>query len=194
MLTRINSSGVYPVTTERAKERLKFEDSDSDNDLTQLIKAATSAVEKATGLALITSTWEYRTDCWEIHIPLHPVRVVTEVRYLDSEHNEQVIDAANWYWERTSQGAKIHFITGYSVPSLSDRDGAIRVTFDAGYDIEGSSGTGDDPELTQPETVELCILFLVGHWSEFREAGSTDQNYDVPYAFNFLAKQLKVYS
>lgn len=192
MLTRLTAPTTYPVTTERAKERLKFDDSDNDSDLTALIAAATAALEMDTGLMLSRQTWEYRTDCWQISIPGAPFRDVLSVHYLDADHVEQDIDAANYYWERTSQGADLHFISGYSVPTLSNRDGAIRIVFEVGYD-DGASGTGDDPHLVLPDTVELCILFLVGHWTEFRELGSTDDVFKVPNTFEFLSRQLKVY-
>ena len=180
------------VSNDRAKERLRVVDSDSDAEFTSLIKAATAAVEKETGRILQPSKWKYFTDCWEIEIPAYPVRTILSVNYLDEDHIEQTIAPENYYWHSTSSGAVIHFITDYNFPTLSDRDRSINVVFEAGYDDVGS-GSGDDPNLIIPPTVELCILFLVGHWYESREAGNENQNYEVPKTFEFLASQLRIY-
>lgn len=193
MLKLITAATSLAVSVERAKERLRIGGTDSDLDLTALILAATKAVEHSTGRTIQPSQWEYTTDCWEIEIPAVPVRVVTEIAYLDADHVEQVIDPANYYWNDTSSGATVNFITGYSFPVLSDRDGAIIIRFDSGYDDTGS-GSGGDPDLFLPKDIELAILFLVGHWYNVREPVNIGNiTSALPLTFEFLASPLRIY-
>lgn len=200
MLIKLSpSQPASAVTVERAKERLHIDTTDFDADLDALLKAATGAVEKHTGRTLTRSTWEYRIDCWPwpwrepIRIPAAPIRAVTGVAYLDEDAAEQDIDAANWFWERTPEGADLWFVDDYDLPSLSDRAGAVRVTFDAGYDNPGESGSGDDPELVLDPGLELAVLFLVGSWFEKREHIGAPESYQVPQTFEYLAAQLRIF-
>lgn len=188
----ITAATSYPVSVSRAKDRLRIDVTANDADLLAIIKAATLAVEHETGRMLAPSAWEYRTDCWDISIPLAPVRTITSITYLDTDHAEQTINPVNYYWHETESGAEVHFIDTYSFPTLSNRDEAITVSFESGYDDTGS-GTGGDPTLVLPPTLELAVLFLVGHWYERREMTGKEEPFRIPNTFEFLASQLRVY-
>jgi len=64
MLKRITLSDNPPVTVERAKKRLRIDTDDFDEDLSDLILAATAAVEEQAHITVRRSSWEYRLDWW----------------------------------------------------------------------------------------------------------------------------------
>jgi len=201
MLIRIIPASTLPVSIEVAKDRCHVDDDDSDLDIELLIKAATGAIEKHCGIVLQPSTWEQRYDCWPwatcwntgaaLRLGLAPVRTVDSIKYLDDDGAEQTVDADDWYWNRTPDGADIGFASGWSAPALYQRPGAVRVRFTAGYNDEHA--VQSDSELTIPPEVQMTVLFLVGAWIENREAVIAEQKYEVPATFKFLADQLKVY-
>jgi uncharacterized phiE125 gp8 family phage protein len=196
MLERIVAPEGAVVTVDRAKQRLRIDGTDSDDDLEALIEAATGAVEHETGLTLRPTTFELRADNWlcsPVNLPAAPFRDVVEVAYLDTSDAEQEVDAANYYVDRTSEGAHLHFVAGFSSPSLSDRKGAVRYRFSVGFDDPGESGSGDDPTLVLPATAVMAVLFLVGHWYENRESVLLEQRYEVPDTFRLLSRQLRVF-
>ena len=212
MLKKIAAATSLPVTVDRAKERLRIETDEFDADIEALIGAATAALEAQANIVLQQSSWEFilngwpflgapidrldwsRSGCAELFVPASPVRDITALKYLSPEGIEQTVDASNWSWERTGDGALLWVTEGYSLPALWRGYGVVRVAFDAGYDDPaGGSGTGDDPELVLPAQAEMAVLFLVGHWYRTREAVSTDQSYTVPQTFEYLAAQLRVY-
>lgn len=199
MLRKIAVSTISPtIPIERVKQRLIIDHDDWDQDIEALIRAASDVVERETGRVLQPSTWELRTDCWPgycypLRLDIAPIRDVLSVKYLDDDGLEQTVLSSNWYWDRTSAGADLRFITGYSFPLLYNRPGSVRVRVFAGYDDQEASGSGDDPELTLPPIIEMAVLFLVGAWMENRESVIDGQRFEVPQTFKFLADQLKIY-
>lgn len=195
MLVKLTAPAGDAVSVARAKDRLRIDGSSSDDDLERLIEAATMAVEKQTGLTLRATDFELGLDCWgwPICLPAAPVREVTEVAYLDADLAEQIVDPADYYWERRPWGAALWFVRGFSKPELGDRPQPLKVRFSAGFDDSGASGSGDDPELAFPATAEMAILFLVGHWFQQRESVAAGEQFIVPQAFEYLAGQLRVY-
>jgi len=201
MLRKIAGATSLAVSLARAKERLRIDtsDSDSDGDIERLLYAAQDTVEGQTGLILQPSTWEYRQNAWTcfgpwhgICVPASPIREITSVTYLDENNAEQTVDASNYTWERTPEGAEITFIRDFTFPTLGFGPNVVRVQFTAGFD-DTQSGSGDDPELVLPPRAEMAILFLVGAWSENRESVSAVQTYEVPDTFKLLAQQLRVF-
>lgn len=195
MLVKLTAPTGEAVSVARAKERLRIDGTADDADLARLIEAATGAVESQTGLTLRPTGFELGLDCWPsiISIPAAPVREVTEVVYLDAELAEHTIDAGDYFWERTPEGALLDFVEAFSRPALGDRPRALKVRFSVGFDAPDASGSGDEAALAFPATAEMAILFLVGHWHQMRESVSAANPFVVPQAFEFLAGQLRVY-
>lgn len=199
MLVKLTAPIGEAVSVERAKERLRIDGTADDADLARVIEAATAAVEKQTGLTLRATDFELGLDSWHdwprgcIQLPAAPVRAVTEVVYLDADLVEQTVDAADYFWERTPEGAIVDFVEGFSRPPLGDRPHAVKVRFSAGFDAPDASGSGDDPELAFPATAEMAVLFLVGHWHQMRESVAPGEQFPVPQAFEYLAGQLRIY-
>lgn len=194
MLKVLEAADSWPVTVDRVKQRLKIRTSGDDQDLDELIKAATKSVEMSVGLYLQPTYIEETFDCWERCQQLHaaPVREIAQLSYLDIDDNEVIVADTNYYWYRNHEGALIHFVRDYSFPGLSLKANPIIVKFRVGFDDDGS-GSGDDPELELPPTAVLLVLFLVAHWHENREVVAAVDMIKVPKSFEFLVSQLKVF-
>lgn len=214
MLKLVEAGEGLAVEVSRAKQRLRIDTSDFDEDLAVLSAAAQGTVEKETGLTLRRSSWEYRVDGWPcgvglarfdgaaltgwpvLSIPAAPIRDVTAIKYLDSDDVEQTVNSANYSWARTREGADITFAKTFTLPLLSTLPQAVRISFDAGFDDPDESGAGDDPELTLPPRAEMAILFLVAHWHSNISPVIADTRaapYKVPNTFEYLAQQLRIY-
>jgi len=201
MLKLITAATTLPVSVARAKERLRIDEPDDDDDIEALIRAAMGVFEGRTNLVLQPSDWEVRLDRWPtcvdrcIFIPLAPARDVTGVSYIDEDGTEQSVAQSgdSWLWERTTEGALVWFSDAYTLPIAATQPQAVRVQVSAGYDDPATSGSGDDPELVLPPQAELALLFLVGTWFESRESVAKAQAFEVPQTFDLLIEKLKVF-
>lgn len=216
MLKRLSLATTPAVSLLRAKQRLRVDDDDNNDDIEALIAAATEVFERSTGRVLQPSDWEYRFDGWGhafgvvrpsdwdhkfggwhrfIAIPLAPVRDVTGVSYLDLDGVENIIapSSESWRWERTSEGAVVIFARNYQFPAISFDPQSVRVQFSAGYDDPALSGSGDDADLVLPKAAETAILFLVSTWNENRESvTSAKVPLAVPQTFDLLVDGLRI--
>ena len=114
------------------------------------------------------------------------------MKYLDTDGTLQTVDAGDYTWDRTREGADVTFSTGWSMPSLYlNSQNLVRVRFTAGFDAPG--GTASDSELTVPPEAELAVLFLMGHWLENREPVTEGRFEKLPLGFDMVADQLKIY-
>jgi hypothetical protein len=224
MLIKLSQQATTAVSVDRVKQRLRIATTDDDADLAALILGASAAFEQATGLIIQPCSWEYRLDHWaemrdryfqrashpfhytldrgpvfpfpRLHLPLAPIRDVTGITYLDADDAEQTIAPASYSWQRTPTGADIVFAKDFVFPQLSCQPQAVRVAFDAGFDDPLSSGSGEDPMLKLPPQALIAILYLVGHWYEFRESVVVDSRrapFEIPQTFEYLVAQLKIF-
>lgn len=202
MLLTLVAATSLPVTLEEAKAHLRVDHSSEDAVVERALRAAVAYVEQHTSLVLAPTTLQLRLNEWswdclsrnEIHLPRAPVRDVTAVTYLDENDDEQTVDVADYSWERTPEGATILFDDGWSAPNLhARRKGAVRITFDAGFDDPAGSGSGDDPALEMPPTLPIAVLMLTGWWYERREAAGPDQTHPTIMAVEAILAQVRVY-
>lgn len=198
MLSRISPLGTppatLPVSIERAKEHLRLNTDDFNNELNAILLAASATVEDHTGRALIPSLWEWTQDYWPkcndpIELPLVPVREVLEIAYRNELGYSQYVNAGDWKWRRTNSGAELWFTSNYSFPTLNDNKGTnlVTVRFRAGYGDSNELALALDPRL------EMAVLFLVGTWFENRENVQSDEQFEVPETFKYLVNQLRIF-
>lgn len=176
MLVRLSTPEGYAVELDDVKDALRVSGTYDDAKLQRLIRQETTRYEDFTGRIMLPTDLEWRSDNWcePICIPAYPIRSVTEVVYLDEDHAEQTLDAADWYQVETATGAEIRFTDAFSSPQLSDRPYPVRVRFEAGYDEPGVSGSGDDPETAPVEQDQGVITAMVGWLFDSDEAMSDD--------------------
>lgn len=137
-------------------------ESDDDDVLTRLIRQETMRYEDFVGRIMLPTEMEWRTDSWRepVTIPAFPIRDVTGIVYFDSDHVEQTLDPSEWYYVETDVGAEIRFTDTFSSPSLSSRAYPVRVRFEAGYDVPGTSGSGIEADPQDQGVITAMVGWL----------------------------------
>jgi uncharacterized phiE125 gp8 family phage protein len=165
---------VEPLTLAQAKKHLRI-DADitgEDDYITGLIQTAREIGEALTWRAFLAQTITTKLDAWPsdsiIELSRPPLISVTSVKYLDSDGEEQTLDASSDYQvDAHSEPARL--LPGYDVawPLTRDVPGAIEIIYQAGY----GSDADDVPRL-----IRQAMLLIIGSWYETREepvAGAT---------------------
>lgn len=198
MIIVLDRSIDLPVPIEDIREHCRAPaNGDDDNLLRRYAGAAISFIETQTSRVMVPTTFEERFSCWSVPIRLGrtPVRDVISVSYLDHEGTLQTVSGTDYRWDRTPEGAAVNFIQGYSFPSLaSDREGVVRIEYEAGTDVEGTSGSGLDPDLVSNNEATQAMLFLLSHWYETREPVNMGNIVTgIPFTAESLLSHLRVF-
>lgn len=191
VLVRVAQSDVLnaPLTLAEAKTHLRVIDSDDNDYIAGLIRAAADKIERDTGYVLRQRAVTVAFDGWQTNganrLPLWrgPVVSVTGVAYDDAGGTEQPL-AANQYRLREYAGASwIVPANAVTWPAVEDGVGTVRVTYQAGFASNDAV----------PASLRQAALLLIGHWYENREAVNADrQPYDVPLAYDALIAAYRV--
>ena len=203
-LTLIEPPEDDPVSLEEAKDHCRFPYDDEDNLIVGLIKAATASVEKHTGLALITQTWEYRRDEFErpllltdatltgtrpIRIPISPIQSVNSFSYVDADGEttvlydsvgSPVVDTGEIAIDLHSRPARIVPLANVTWPTSMYAANSLVIQVVAGF--------GDHPD-SVPAPLKQAILLLVGHWFQNRGTMaevSSRSMVEIPNGISFL--------
>ena len=157
---------LWPITLAEAKTQCFVADTtDHDADLSNLLKAATFAVEKRLNRQIMPATWTLTLDGFPsgaIQIDKPPVSAISSVAYTDTAGDAQTWSSAYYQTDlSTNDGpARILPAEGYSWPNTqADTYGTVVVTFTAGYATAA----------LVPLTIKHAIAFLVAHWWRNRE-------------------------
>lgn len=133
----------------------------ADALLTSLRKAARQHLERITGRAFVTQTWDYYRPCFpscdRFPLPHAPLASITGVFAVDTAGDETEFDAENYIVDTISEPGQVVLAYGKSWPStvLQPVNG-VRVRYVAGR------ATGD----AWPgwEDIRTAIKMLVDHW------------------------------
>jgi uncharacterized phiE125 gp8 family phage protein len=163
-LTLVTPPGSEPVTLSQARDQVLVTDSAHDGYLADLIVYAREAAERHTGRRLISQIWTLSRDAWPadgiVRMPLPPLVVVSEIRYLDTEGELRVLSPEQY---------QVHVASGRVAPApdsewpeISDQHlGAVEIDFVAGY-----GATGD----AVPMPIRRAILVEIGNHFAHRES------------------------
>ena len=148
------------VTLSQAKQTLRLSQTDTshDADLLEAIDAATEQVEHDIDGACIDQEFTYFANAFPsagqpMALPKHPVSVVSEVAYIDSDGADQVLDVGTYLLDEGRR--QVYLVAGESWPSTQPQQNAVTVTFTAGY------GATIDKV---PRLLKRAILIQVGRW------------------------------
>jgi len=164
-----------PVSLDYAKRQLRISDTDDDELISDLIAAATGAIDGPSGWlgrALITQTLEHQTDEFgtqlgvfpstdtNIYLPCRPIVSITSVKYDDSSLVEQTISASAY---RFVQPNVLGLASGSSWPTAYAQTGAVRIRYVAGY------GDADDVPAAIRQAIVLAVkdLYSLGERNLF---------------------------
>lgn len=164
-LALVEKPAAPPLTLAAAKQHLRVDGSDDDDDITAAINDAAGYIDgpNGAGLALITQTWELSLPGFglgPIVIPLWPVQSVETIEYLDCDGETQTIDPAACRVDLHASPVEIYPAWAASWPSVRCGPGAVTVTFKAGF--------GDAPA-DVPDSLGRAVRLLVGHYFKNRE-------------------------
>lgn len=199
-LRRIVEPAIEPVTLAEAKSQCQIDDdlTQHDADLMRYIKAAREAAEAYCKRTWVESSWrmtamDFGVTCnlidQHIELQMGPIIQVNSVTYLDNDGTRIVFPAENYQLLNDSEPALL--VPAYSLiwPSGRVYPGAVQIEYIAGYMSAGSPADAANV----PELARQAILMLVAHWFNNREAVSTGQLGEIPYAFERALDPLRIY-
>ncbi len=197
MLIRTSQPTGLVISVEDVKEQTEVEVGDLTREalLERFIRAATVHFEGRTGRFLLPIDLELKLQFFTdpLLIPAAPIRSITEVVYLDEDHAEQTVDAAEYVFQRTNAGGALHFDEDFTFPTLSSRPDRVTVRFMAGYDDPWASGAGADPE-TAPDPIDATLVaLLTAQWFMHREPTTNEIIRRVPFALEDLIADRRIY-
>jgi len=167
MLKLLSSSTGIPVSLNELKDDLNIDFNSDDDRLLKLIKRAIDKIEKDTGRALYSQTWEEVLPCFptcQLELPIVPLSAIDRIDYYNSSNVStrwgSSVDTPWYLINPTNLPAYIQPKTSY--PVSYSRPDAVTVRFTAG---------------NCPERAKQAISFLVACWNENREGGDTSQDY-----------------
>lgn len=169
------------MTLAEAKRYLRVFHDDDDDDITSMIAAAEASIEgpNGIGIALLSQTWRLSLDHFpcEIIVPLGPVTGVTSVTYRDDAGADQSVSGLRY--DLDQQPLRIWPARDTSWPSVACEPGAVKITFECGYQ-------------TLPQDLRWALLLLVGHFYENREAVAEGGLSELPQGVASILERYRV--
>ena len=175
----VTPPAVPPVTLAALKEHLRITEGDEDAYLLDLVAAAASHVEHASGRKLVTQVWRRYgaglPSTGGLPLGLGPVLRIEAVTLFDIEGTPVQALAGDWrlvdetlFLDRVSPRAAAN-----------------------GVEIDVVCGYGDTPD-DVPDTLRRAVLMLAAHWHEFRGAvAPKDQPVSLPPGFDALVRPFR---
>jgi uncharacterized phiE125 gp8 family phage protein len=153
-LQLVRDAAVEPLSISDAKLHLRVDIPDDDVLIGALIAAARRFAENLTQRALISQAWKLVIDSFPgptligvpwgktFTLPKHAivleksrVQQVTAINYLDMSGNPQVMPAASYVVDYSSEPCRITPVFGQIWPIPLPQIGAVEVTFTTGYAV-----------------------------------------------------------
>ena len=156
-LRLITPPASYPVTAAEVKLNSRWDGADLDTLIDTHIATATALVQKYTGRAIISQTWELVLDDFSdaIMLPLGPVTSITSISYYDTAEALQTLASDQYTLDNVSDPGWIVRPTDVTYPTVADGVNNVIIRFVAGMDTNS-----DDYKLCK-SAVMLTTSFLI---------------------------------
>lgn len=166
------------ISVDEIKAQVRQDLSDEDVLIAGLANAASEAVQRLTGKALVTQGWDWRIarPDGRLTLPLSPVQAITSLAYCDPADVVQALDVNDFYFVSSDDVAILEPKSAAAWPAMSDRPDALTVSFTAGF---GAAST-------IPADLRQAALMLAAHWYENRAAASARSLSNVPSGVDYL--------
>ncbi len=186
---RVVAPVAEPLTVEQAKQhlRVEFENTDDDTYIGDLIAVARDEVERHMRRALYRQQWQLTLDRFPpvIRLPVPPHMAVESVTYVDEDETEQTLDPTSYRVDVASGAIVPAFACVW--PPTQRVPGAVKVLWWSGYtdgivltnpppgytppagQLDPRLPQGGDPLKLIPPAAKHAIRLLLGHWYENRE-------------------------
>lgn len=183
-LRLVTAPTIEPVTLDEVKAHIRESGDESDPLLQIYVQASREYAEAATGLALLTQTWEATFDrdwpgrWWDgnayqrIWLPKPPLQSVSSVQYIDpNDGSTKTLDPSQYQVVKLPLVSYIEPAYGVgSWPSVRDQPDTITVQFIAGYTAAA----------LVPAKIRLAALMMAAHAYATREAVGPGGMSEVP--------------
>lgn len=190
-LKRVTAPAVEPVSLAEAKAHLRVDDTNSDTEITFMIRAAREWVETYLDRSLVHTQWRatYDTFPWEFELPRPPMAsagttTAVTVTYTLETGSTATLDATTYRVDRDDTPGVIRTVYSGTWPGHLADANAVTVTWWGGYGADGTS---------VPQAVRSAMLMLISHFYETRGAtvstGAVPQ--DVPFGVRALLDSVR---
>jgi uncharacterized phiE125 gp8 family phage protein len=154
----VTGPAVEPLSLEEMRLHLRLDDTQEDDLVGSLLKAARLMLESATRLKFVSQNWRLSIakvpTGRAIRVPLAPVISVAAVRIFDATGVETLADDAFYRLRRGSEPALVVL-----EPGFPDAPGGIEVDLVVGFGPAASD---------VPEPLRHAVRMLVAYWFENR--------------------------
>lgn len=151
-----------PVTLAEAKLHCREDGTENDVLMEGLIRAAGAMIEQHTGLVCRARSVQQSCARFDARVILYkrPVNAVTAIEY-DAAANGAATALPGAGWRLREFAGNPVIVAGFdaSFPATEPVDGAVRVTYNAGYLTNADI----------PADIRLAALQAIGNWFENRE-------------------------
>lgn len=137
LITAPNVTTGLPVSVADAKTACRFDPTELDADIAEMILDAAKLIEHETGQCLMAQTWEVSLDVFtpEIRLDRVPVTGIIAVIYRDTSGVEHAMPPTDYVVD-VGDGYGPHYLLpayGTDWPATRDAANAVRVRYTAGY-------------------------------------------------------------
>ena len=188
---RVTAPSALAVSLEDAKAFLRYESTEEDALVTNLIEAVTVQAESFTRRKFIQQTWRLAMDDFprypsgkydwigQISLPFPPAISVSHVKYYDSAGTLQTLTPNTDYLVLAEDmPARIVPAPNQVWPDVMvDRADAVQIDFVCGYGAAASN---------VPAGIRQAMLIMLAHYFENRQAVAPVQMHELPLACEHL--------
>ncbi len=154
-------AAMEPVSLAEAKVFLQLDSSHDDALVTDLIRAATEAVEQTTGRALIARTLRQTLKVWPnkgiIELVTRPLISIAQIQSIDAMGDATLVDPGDYYVDVNR--ARVIALPAFPRPAFMHPAEEIQIDFVAGYGVDTSF---------IPASFRMSILLIVRDLYEHR--------------------------
>lgn len=191
-MRKIQTSDGFPIAIADLMLDLRIDSEDEAATVMRLARAAAAFLEKRTAFSILQGRYEAKFSQWNCMAPWEfmrsPLRGLVEVSWLDGNQSPPTwveVELSKFFVTDLAKSFLVVPLNGVTMPTVWAPFQGIRVRFDAGYDIELTSGAvqgSNDPafldgedELDIPDDLRTAVTMLTGHFYENRELFAADK-------------------
>lgn len=190
MITLISTSTTEPITLAQAKQHLKMDGIDDDDDLiTALIASSREIAERTTGRDLVRRQWSYKINDFPagiLPLPKAPVASVETVTYIDTSGNQQTLGADVYGVNADWTAPYLYLKHDQQWPATRTQFAAVTINFTSGYPYDAGASPVDERE-NIPHGIIAAIKIILRDLYDNRGSADSIAAAQGSTAWNLLA-------